>query len=509
YDSTGEYMSWETVDPEVWVPDGYAIVRVDSRGKGRSPGYLEVRSHRERLDYARCIEWAGERPWSNGRVGLCGISYYAINQWQVATLQPDHLEAICVWEGASDRYRGGTYHGGIYSTFSENQYPDQADQLQHGVGKNGYRSPMTGDWVSGPETLRKEELDANRADLVQTLRTNTFATDDYWEPRIPDLSKIEVPLLSAGNWGGHGLHLRGNVEGFMRVSSEDKWLEIHGDTHFTHFYSDYGVELQKRFFGHFLKGEDTGWDEQPPVQLQIRHPDEAFHERHEDEWPLARTDWTRYYLHPEGTELSTAEQAETGSVTYNAFGDGVTFLTDPLEEATEITGPIAAKLFVSSETEDADLFVVVRVFDPEMKEVTFQGASDPNHPVALGWLRASRRKLDEELTEEWRPYHTHDEDQPLTPGAVYELDVEVWPTCIVLPPEYRIGVTIRGTDYECQSFGPEEESFHSWRHYSGVGPFKHNYGGDRPPEVYGRDVTIHTGPEYTSHVLLPIIPDGG
>ena len=107
-----------------------------------------------------------------------------------------------------------------------------------------------------------------------------------------------MPLLSAGNWGGHGLHLRGNVEGFVRAASRQKWLEVHGGTHWTQFYTDYGVGLQKRFFGHFLKGEDTGWDRQPPVQLQIRHPGEQFVERHENEWPLARTQWTKFHLDP-------------------------------------------------------------------------------------------------------------------------------------------------------------------------------------------------------------------
>ena len=130
------------------------------------------------------------------------------------------------------------------------------------------------------------------------------------------------------------------------------------------------------------------------------------------------------------------------------FGDGVTFLTEPLEHDTEITGPIAAKLWVSSATEDADLFLVVRAFTPDLKEVTFQGALDPHTPIAQGWLRCSHRKLDPKLTLPYRPYHTHDEEQKLTPGEVYEVDVEVWPTCIVRA-ERAIGWRCRcaATDY--------------------------------------------------------------
>ena len=105
-----------------------------------------------------------------------------------------------------------------------------------------------------------------------------------------------MPLLSAANWGGMGLHTRGNFEGYLGAGSKQKWLEVHGDTHFTHFYSKYGEALQKRFFGHFLKGEDTGWNNQPRVSLNIRHPDEKFVLREENEWPLARTQWTKYFL---------------------------------------------------------------------------------------------------------------------------------------------------------------------------------------------------------------------
>jgi predicted acyl esterase len=93
YGSTNRHQNWETVDPEKWVPDGYVCVRVDSRGCGRSPGYVDHFSPRETRDFYQCIEWAGVQPWSNGKVGLNGVSYYGINQWHVASLQPPHLAA--------------------------------------------------------------------------------------------------------------------------------------------------------------------------------------------------------------------------------------------------------------------------------------------------------------------------------------------------------------------------------------------------------------------------------
>jgi predicted acyl esterase len=203
--------------------------------------------------------------------------------------------------------------------------------------------------------------------------------------------------------------------------------------------------------------------------------------------------------------LSTKPQPSKGSVTYGGFSDGVTFMTPPLEAETEITGPIASKLWVSSSTEDADLFLVVRVFTPNMKEVTFQGALDPNTPIAQGWLRASHRKLDKKLSLPYRPYHTHDEKQPLTPGEVYELDVEIWPTCIVVPKAHRIALTVRGKDYEFPG-GAAAGLATLGRTFTGVGPFIHNDPRDRSAAVFGGDVTLHSGPDRPAYVLLPIIP---
>ena len=503
--STNTYQNWEVVDPEKWVPDGYACVRVDSRGAGRSPGFLDIWSAREAKDLYHCIEWAAAQPWSTGTVGLNGMSYYAMNQWQVAALQPPHLAAICAWEGAADFYRDLSHHCGILCTFGRAWFPSQVVRVQHGRGTRGYRSRMTGDWVSGPPTLTEEDLGATRSDFYEDCYRNALATDEYWRSRMPDWSRVKVPLLSAANWGGQGLHPRGNFEGFMRAASRQKWLEVHGIEHWTHFYTDYGVGLQKRFFGHFLKGEDTGWKKQPKVVLQVRHPGEQFVERHESEWPLARTRWTRLYLNPADHGLVNTPPARDGSVTYSGFGEGVTFLTTPLKAETEITGPIAAKLFVSSETADADLFLIVRVLSPNMKEVVFQGALDPHTPIAQGWLRASHRKLDPKLTLPYRPYHTHDETQPLTPGRVYELDAEIWPTSIVVPAGHRLALTVRGRDYEHPG-GPGAGLAVLGDVFTGVGPFQHNDPRDRPPEIFSKKVTLHCGRRRPSHLLLPIVP---
>ena len=501
--STNQYQSWEVADPEKWVPDGYVCVRVDSRGAGRSPGYLSHNNTRENRDFHLCIEWTAAQPWCSGKVGLNGISYYASSQWRAAATQPPHLAAICVWEGWVDNYRDSNRHGGIICVFRKNWQDMQVKTVQHGVGARGAKSRVTGELVCGPETLSEEELVKNREDLWAGVLAREL-DGPYYRERSGDLSNVRVPLLSAANWGGQGLHPRGNFEGFMRAASKDKWLEVHGGSHWAPFYTDYGVRLQKRFFDHFLKGVNNGWERQPRVLLQVRHPGEKFVERFENEWPLARTQWTNFYLDPGGMRLSLTPVAAEQSITYDATGGGVTFSTLPLEQETELTGPSALKLFISSSTTDADFFAVLRVFDPKGQEVVFQGALDPHTPIAQGWLRASHRKLDAAMSLPYRPYHTHDEKQPLAPGQTVGLDIEIWPTCIVVPKGFRIALTIRGRDYEYE--GEAARLSNMKNPMRGCGPFEHDDATDRPPEIFGGKVTLHFGPGRRASVLLPVIP---
>jgi uncharacterized protein len=502
--SSNTYQNWELVDPERWVPDGYACLRIDSRGAGRSPGLLDVWSPRETLDLYQCIEWAGTQSWSSGKVGINGISYYAMNQWTVAALNPPHLAALCIWEGSSDYYRELCRHGGILSDFLRSWFPRQVVSMQHGTGERGPKSVVTGELITGPDTLNDAELAANRTDSPGEAKRRRLC-DAYYALRTADFSKITAPLLSAANWGGMGLHTRGNFEGYLAAGSKQKWLEAHGDTHFTHFYSKYGEALQKRFFGHFLKGEETGWDEQPRVALNIRHPHEQFLLRGENEWPLLRTKWTRYFLQPDGLQLAPEPPTASVTLSYNTAGEGLTFCTPPLASGVEITGPVAAKLWLSSQTADADVFLALRLLDPDGKEITFIGSNDPRVPVGLGWLRASHRKLDAKKSLPYRPWHTHDEEWPLQPGQPVELDVEIWPTSIVVPPGYQLALSIRGKDYEVD--GNDVALPNAAYPMKGVGPFLHIDPDDRPPTLFRTENALHFANDKQPYLLLPIIPD--
>ncbi len=502
--STNKYQNWEVTDPERWVPHGYAVVRVDSRGAGCSPGFMDPNSEREIADLFACIEWAGTRPWSNGKVGMLGISYYASNQWRAAARHPPHLAAIIPWEGQNDRYRDSGYHGGILCEFQKLWAKHQVRNVQYGLGERARKSPNTGEGIAGPVTLSDEELARNRVDAFEDLKKHPL--DDAWHrTHSADLAKVEVPLLTCANWGGQGIHPRGNFNGFTETASKEKWLEVHGDSHWSLFSSGYGVSLQKRFFDHFLKGADNGWEKTPPITLNIRHPGEKFVPRYENEWPLGRTRWTKFHLDPGAMSLGPQPVARAGRIEYDALGEGLTFRMAPMERATEITGPLAARLFISSSTEDADLFLIVRVFDPEGQELTFMGSTDPNTPIANGWLRASHRRLDPERSRPYRPYHPHDRVEPLTPGEIYECEVEILPTSIVVPAGWRGALSVRGEDYEYT--GPLSE-FGKRFHYAtrGTGGMTHNDPENRPPQVFGGKVTLHAGGPHDSYLLVPIIP---
>lgn len=483
------WMNWETVNPEWWVPRGYACVRVDGRGSGKSPGQCEPWSLAEAVDFYDAIEWAAAQPWCNGRVGLLGISYYAINQWFVANLQPPSLKAIIPWEGFADLYRDALFHGGILSLFMPNWFV--AHMMHHLLGRASQH--LVDGW----------QVNTLHFWLHNSLDSGAFrGAQAQWD-------RITVPLFSVGNWTGMGLHLRGNTEAFMRAASKHKKLRIHTGTHVHPFYSEDGRRDQLRFFDYWLKGVDNGVMSEPPIKLAIRKGGDAFEWRYEHEWPLARTRWTKLYLdlsQPDGPgSLVPANPAAAASRTYAATalgtmgstsaassqvmgggikpGMGVSFETAPLPEDLEITGPLAATLWVSSSTEDMDLFLTLRNIDPDGNDVWETGQQGTPVPVAKGWLRVSHRELDPELSLPYRPYHRHQRRLYLRPGEIVRVEVEIWPTSMVFRRGHRIRLDIQPRDGVGST---------AYMHYHA----DYNTGTN----------TIYAGGEFESFLLLPVIP---
>ena len=467
----GPYLNWETPNPEWWVPQGYTLLRVDQRGIGTSPGFFRTLDHQEAVDFYDVIEWAAIQPWCTGKVGLLGISYYALTQWEVAALQPPHLTAMIPWEGMLDSYRDAARHGGIVCDGFINFWYPQVLRVQYGADGS----------------LPEEERAANRVDLLTQVREHVL-DDTYYRSFTPDASKIRVPFLSVGNWGGTGLHPRGNIEGYMGASSPHKWLRMHIGTHFIPFYSEEGRAVQARFFDYWLKGHDNGLLSDPPVRLAIRKGTGASW-RDEQEWPLARTQWTRFSLDAATQHLSEQAPSSEAQVSYQAPDGGVTCTTRPFATDTEVTGPLSLRVWVSSSAKEMDLFVTIRNVDPQGQDVNCIGTIGDPVPVAKGWLRASHRKLDPERSRSYRPYHSHDELQPLTPGEIVSLDVEIWPTSMVFEAGHRLVLDLQAHD--------------------GVGSslFRHTDPIDRAPALLAGTNTIYTGGSRASFLLLPIIPN--
>ena len=494
------YMSWETVNPTWWVPRGYACVRVDTRGAGKSPGLSDPGGFQETFDFYDSIEWVAKQKWCSGRVGTAGISYHATTQWRVAGLRPPSLKAMIPWEGYGDCYRDAVFHGGIFQLYYLATW--YATQMAHHL-------------LGEPQQYNPDAFHNER--LYNYMRHSLDT--GYWASRSAHWDKIEVPFYSAGNWSGHNLHLRGNIEGFVRAASKHKKLRVHCGTHYHAFYTEEGRHDQLRWFDYWLKGIDTGIMDEPPVKLLIRTGGGGMKDyrfRFESEWPLARTQWTRFYLQPERKEPSTDAMGvegrlvrepprKKGSVTYSATGTshagvasasstmlqagsmhrtGISFETDPMEEDTEVTGPIVLKLWVSSTKKDMDIFATLRNIGPDGKDVWEVGQQGQPVPVAKGWLRASHRKLDTGRSLPHRPFHMHDERWWLTPNEIVECDVEIWPACMVFRKGHRIRLDIQPRD--------------------GVGsaPYTH-YHADYNTGGFN---AVHAGPGISSYLLLPIIP---
>lgn len=486
----GPLVSAGTPNPEFWVAQGYVVLRIDERGIGNSPGKLDAFSKSLKNDYYDAIEWAGTQPWSTGKIGLLGLSYYAVTQWSVASEQPPHLVCIVPWEGATDFYTEIGYHGGILSNvFSSFWWENNVLPKQNNPGRR----------------FSEEQLRANRVEFPEDIK-NAPLRDKSWLQRSADLSKVKVPLLSAGNWFSAGLLARGNFLGFQQSASEHKWLEVHIGNHFVEFYNEDSRALQKKFLDYWLKDIDTGLMREPKVKLAIPRGGKDYIWRYENEYPLQRTKWTKFYLDAASKELIAKSPQSTTSCFYEGDKDResstwmkpmrkvfnknannckhVLFETAPFENETEILGPIKLHLWASSSSDDIDIFVTLRNLDPQGNEVVNSGCFTEDYPISQGWLRASLRKTDEEKSTEYKPYYNFDEVQKLTPGNIYPLDIEIWDSAIVLGKGHRILLEIGSQDQ------------------SGCAFFMHT-GADR---IWDADVTIHTGGDFESYLLLPIIP---
>ncbi len=368
-------------------------------------GSADLLSDQEGEDVYDLIEWAGRQSWSTGDVGLIGVSYLAMSQWKAAALQPPSLKAICPWEGFTDAYRDLMRPGGI---------------REDGFVKL---------WSRALRRVRQ------RYDLTERQHQHPLR-DEWWRALVPALERTTVPALICGSFSDNNLHSRGSIHAWERLSSTDRFLYCHRGGKWTTFYSPVARAVQLRFFDRYLRDHDV--PPPPRVRLEVRESrDVIAGVRAEDNWPLARTEWTPLYLTTPG--LATVPPSAAGRITFTMPRRGVCF-DWPITADTEITGPMALRLWVQAhDTDDLDLFVGVEKWRGRTY-IPFEGSYGFGRDrITTGWLKTSLRALDEQTCRPFDPVPTFEHRQPLTTGRVVPVDIALGPSATL----FKAGETPR------------------------------------------------------------------
>lgn len=457
-DWLSDLTAFEAPDPVWWGRQGYAVAVVDPRGAWLSQGDFHHNGIQEAEDCADAIEWLGCLPWSNGRVGMTGVSYLAGIQYLVAPLRPGALAALNPWEGFSDWYREFVYHGGILET---SFLPRACDNIQWSLN-------------------RTEDTWANI--VAHPL------IDDYWRSKEFDLEAIRQPAYVVASWSDQGLHLRGTIEAWQRMASTEKWLEIHGQKKWAHYYRPESRKRQQAFFDHYLRDRPTALPSWPPVRIEVRERHGIAEERAERAWPPARTDYRRLVL--DAARGLLVDGAPAAAEARYPAGEGCATFDLQFDADTEITGNASLRLWVEAEgSDDLDLFVALQKIGASGEHVGFTFyAFYENGPIALGWQRVSHRALDPARSRPERPVHPHTHEDRLRPGECVPVDIEIWPFSVRFAAGETLRLIVAGADI--------------YRKEEGVMlPF--------PMHEQTRNRGVHiirTGGAFDSSILLPFLP---
>ncbi len=497
-----QYENHESVDTSAWVPEGYVCIRVDARGVCKSPGVQAPFSVQEAEDYYDAIEWAGVQSWSNGNVGLWGMSYLAMAQHNVASLQPPHLKAMIAQGTDADIYNEALYGGGIFG--------------------EGFWNWWWKLWSGGNFCGERRETDW----MARVLAT-PFNDPAAYGPRgsifmRPELEKATAPVWIVGPQTGAVIHQLGSSETFIHSTGAKAKKFDFIDAWFPNCYDGVTVAEHRRWFDYWLKGVDNGVMDAAPIRIQLRTGDGAYRLVEEDEWPIARTIYRRWFLDAtlsdwqgdgRRTDLRRITQESPSieaSASYDAFLDlgqpmlspmgpiggtprwqtGISFVSDPMPEDMALIGYMKAALWVSSTNHDMDVFVSLRVLDENGREIRYDAAIHPAHPlfaapVGHGLLKVSRRKIDARRTTEYWPVHTHAEKDhaPLRAGEVVPIELGLNPSSALIRKGCRLRIDIQPYAPSGAPTRAYDESYHA-----------------------GAKNSVHTGPDHPCYIQLPIIP---
>ena len=497
-----QYENHETVDSSVWVPEGYVCIRVDARGVCKSPGVQAPFSLQEAQDYHDAIEWAGTQPWSNGNVGLWGMSYLAMSQHSVASLQPSHLKAMIAIGTDADLYNEALYGGGLLGTGFWNWW------WKIWSGKNSCGERRETDW------------------MARVLAT-PFNDPAAYGPTgsifmSPDLRTATAPVWVVGPQTGVTIHQLGSSETYLHSTNAKARKFDFVDAWFPHSYKASTVADHMRWFDYWLKGIDNGVVDTPPVRVQVRTGNASYQMLEESEWPIARTQYRRWYLDASPSDwkgdprrsdfLRITETPPTAAASAGYVGDldlgpytivptggnggtprwstGLSFVSEPMGEDMTLAGYMKVGLHVSSTSPDMDVYVSLRVIDDQDHEIRYEALVHPidpvhPHPVGHGMLKVSRRKLDEKRTTHYWPVpsHAQADHAPLEPGEVVAIEVGLYPSTALIRKGCRLRVDV-------QPYAPPGVPVREYdkRYHDGAVN------------------TVHTGPDHPAYIQLPIIP---
>lgn len=411
---------FEGPDAAFWVCNGYAIVNADVRGVYKSGGQMHSFGLVDSGDGYDAIEWIAQQPWSNGNVGMHGASWLAIAEWFIAATRPPHLKAIAPWNGQSDLYRNSIALGGI---------PDVAF------------SSAVGQMLISPNGLE---------DTVTMLTQDPLITD-YWDDK-----RAKVEDITAAAYVGADiatvLHTAGTLDAFRRLGSKEKWLRVN-NTH--EWYDQYTPDNEKdllRFFDHYLKGTDNGWEKTAKVRVSPMDPGTGGTEQPNtpyDSWPVPDTSYQKLYLQATDGTLSTTAPAAAATASYPAT-TGTTTFTVKFTEDTQLIGHLMARLYVEAkDADDLDLFLLVEKLDadgtplvPSKIALEYFPAPPPGAP---GRQRVSLRALDPGKSTDFLPVHAFKSAQKLAPGEVVPVDIAIMPTAMRWHAGQQLKLTIAGT----------------------------------------------------------------
>lgn len=490
--ATSGLEKFEGPDPAYWVAHGYAIVNPDKRGAYMSEGNLLYWGHEDALDGCDVIDWIASQKWSNGKVGMTGNSWLTVSQWFIAAERPEHLAAIAPWEGFCDHYRESGTRGGIPAP----EFPEMIAETfasAHGMLENQPRMIVERPFMC-----------------------------DYWEDKAARVENIEIPAYVVASYT-NSVHTHGSFAGFRRMASKEKWLRVHNTSEWFDYYTPENVEDLRRFFDHYLKGIDNGWEQTPRVRLSVLNPGGTdIVGRAEEDFPLARTQYHKLYLSAADSALLTSLPADQAVSEYQSDSarHEVTYRYR-MERPTEITGYMKLHLWVSAPDHD-DMDLAVRV-----EKLSRDGQPLPDRTgnliAATGLMRVSMRQLDEARSTETEPYYTFTTEQKLKPGEIVPVEIEIWPMGLYFDEGEILQLTVgayqpanAAIPFGSASISVPRDGF---TYMPGQPVEMMTVGGNAtqcadPAEVVVSPAThnagrhrIYTGGEYDSYLYVPVIPD--